>query len=141
MGQIWDKVVPMIQVKSIKSIYLIVLIGARGGNRTHTHLRETDFKSVASTSSATRAVMLVKWRLGTESKTVLYAPTLLSLEQGVQQIPPKIPRYIRPTLTKWRAHYGRSAPLSEYQMERTPHIWPVLRFKADRNSVYAPNRP
>ena len=34
------------------------MIGARGGNRTHTHLRETDFKSVASTSSATRAVPL-----------------------------------------------------------------------------------
>ncbi len=33
-------------------------IGARGGNRTRTRFRETDFKSVASTSSATRAMPL-----------------------------------------------------------------------------------
>ncbi len=31
--------------------------GARGETRTRTHLRETDFKSVASTSSATRACL------------------------------------------------------------------------------------
>ena len=31
-------------------------LGARGGNRTRTRSRETDFKSVASTSSATRAI-------------------------------------------------------------------------------------
>ena len=30
-------------------------VGARGGTRTHTSFRTTDFKSVASTSSATRA--------------------------------------------------------------------------------------
>ncbi len=36
----------------------IVVIGARGGNRTRTRFRETDFKSVASTSSATRAMPL-----------------------------------------------------------------------------------
>lgn len=29
--------------------------GARGGGRTRTRFRETDFKSVASTNSATRA--------------------------------------------------------------------------------------
>ena len=33
----------------------IGFIGAQGGTRTHTSFRTTDFKSVASTSSATRA--------------------------------------------------------------------------------------
>jgi hypothetical protein len=42
--------------------------GARGGNRTHTPFRKTDFKSVASTSSATRANELGK---NTNAKMIL----------------------------------------------------------------------
>lgn len=38
--------------------------GARGGNRTHTPLREVDFESTASANSATRAQGLSNSEMG-----------------------------------------------------------------------------
>ena len=58
----------------LKTAESVTGLGARGETRTRTTFRSTDFKSVASTSSATRAVMLVKWRQGTESNIALRAP-------------------------------------------------------------------
>ncbi len=43
---------------SKKDLYIFVFIGARGETRTLTSFRKTDFKSVASTNSATRAGLL-----------------------------------------------------------------------------------
>ncbi len=40
---------------STKDLYIIVFIGALGETRTRTCVSKTDFKSVASTNSATRA--------------------------------------------------------------------------------------
>ncbi len=50
-----DRVLIMHKQRILSTVLPGVLVGARGETRTRTSFRTTDFKSVASTSSATRA--------------------------------------------------------------------------------------
>ena len=55
-------------IKNVFSILFIIINGARGRSRTGTVLLPRDFKSLASTNSATRAhIKWYQWRLRSES--------------------------------------------------------------------------
>ena len=61
MASSHDLLVALKVVSHLTDTFRYSELGARGGTRTRTRVSETDFKSVASTSSATRALADVKY--------------------------------------------------------------------------------